>query len=134
MGSKIMILMKCFLISSQSSEEDGHWHDSWCTCFRCGNYCRNQRHCTYISKNALKITCKETPKCCDLELVNKVTLYVLVQKTVVEPPPARESLVQVFNLLDTDVTVHFPGQNIFSEPIKSYEVKSLEPNTTALTC
>ncbi|KAI7808707.1 solute carrier family 15 member 2 [Triplophysa rosa] len=44
-----------------------------------------------------------------------------VIKTVVKPPVARESLVQVYNLMDTEVSVQFPGQNIFSEPIKSYE-------------
>ncbi|XP_056610868.1 solute carrier family 15 member 2 [Triplophysa dalaica] len=44
-----------------------------------------------------------------------------VIKTVVKPPAARESLVQVYNLMDTEVTVQFPGQTNFSEPIKSYE-------------
>nr|XP_055071802.1 solute carrier family 15 member 2 [Misgurnus anguillicaudatus] len=56
-----------------------------------------------------------------LAFVAATIVEINVIKTVVEPPPATESLVQVFNLMDTDVTVQFPGQNIFSQPIKSYE-------------
>ncbi|XP_050974678.1 solute carrier family 15 member 2 [Labeo rohita] len=44
-----------------------------------------------------------------------------VIKTVVEPSPAKESLVQVYNLMDSDVTVKFPGHSVFSEPLKSHE-------------
>nr|B0S6T2.1 RecName: Full=Solute carrier family 15 member 2; AltName: Full=Peptide transporter 2; Short=PEPT2 [Danio rerio] len=51
-----------------------------------------------------------------------VEVYVI--KTVVEPPPAKESLVQVYNLMDSDVTVQFPAHNVFSEPLKPYEEPS----------
>uniref|UniRef100_A0A8C1GZ08 Solute carrier family 15 member 2 n=1 Tax=Cyprinus carpio TaxID=7962 RepID=A0A8C1GZ08_CYPCA len=44
-----------------------------------------------------------------------------VIKSVVEPPPAKESLVQVYNLMDSEVTVQFPGHTVFSDPLKSYE-------------
>lgn len=44
-----------------------------------------------------------------------------VIKTVVEPPPAKESLVQVYNLMDSEVTVQFPGHTVLSDPIKSHE-------------
>ncbi|XP_073702407.1 solute carrier family 15 member 2 isoform X2 [Garra rufa] len=44
-----------------------------------------------------------------------------VIKTVVEPSPAKESLVQVYNLMGSDATVQFPGHNVFSEPHKSHE-------------
>uniref|UniRef100_A0A671TAZ9 Solute carrier family 15 member 2-like n=1 Tax=Sinocyclocheilus anshuiensis TaxID=1608454 RepID=A0A671TAZ9_9TELE len=44
-----------------------------------------------------------------------------VIKSVVEPPPAKESLVQVYNLMDSEVTVQFPGQTVLSDPLKSYE-------------
>ncbi|XP_051760882.1 solute carrier family 15 member 2 [Ctenopharyngodon idella] len=48
-----------------------------------------------------------------------VEVYVI--KTVVEPPPAKESLIQVFNLMDSDVRVQFPEHNVFSEPFTPYE-------------
>uniref|UniRef100_A0A672QNV0 Solute carrier family 15 member 2-like n=1 Tax=Sinocyclocheilus grahami TaxID=75366 RepID=A0A672QNV0_SINGR len=58
--------------------------------------------------------------------------------TVVEinviPPPAKESLVQVYNLMDSEVTVQFPGQTVLSDPLKSYEVTSLQTNTDLLFC
>uniref|UniRef100_A0A8C1BCC4 Solute carrier family 15 member 2 n=1 Tax=Cyprinus carpio carpio TaxID=630221 RepID=A0A8C1BCC4_CYPCA len=44
-----------------------------------------------------------------------------VIKTVVEPSPAKESLVQVYNLMDSDVTVQFPGHTVFSDPLKPNE-------------
>ncbi|KAI4902570.1 hypothetical protein NFI96_010250 [Prochilodus magdalenae] len=43
-----------------------------------------------------------------------------VIKTVVEPPPAKECLLQVLNLADGDVSVKIPGQNIFPDPIKKH--------------
>uniref|UniRef100_A0A8C2AKS0 Solute carrier family 15 member 2 n=1 Tax=Cyprinus carpio TaxID=7962 RepID=A0A8C2AKS0_CYPCA len=57
--------------------------------------------------------------------------------TVVEinviPPPAKESLVQVYNLMDSEVTVQFPGHTVFSDPLKSYEVTSLQYRQTLIT-
>ncbi|XP_051564224.1 solute carrier family 15 member 2 [Myxocyprinus asiaticus] len=44
-----------------------------------------------------------------------------VIKTVVEPPPAKQCLIQVFNLMDSEVTVQFSEHNVFSGPINSYE-------------
>ncbi|XP_059356317.1 solute carrier family 15 member 2-like [Carassius carassius] len=44
-----------------------------------------------------------------------------VIKSVVEPPLAKESLVQVYNLMDSEVTVQFPGHTVLSDPLKSYE-------------
>uniref|UniRef100_A0AAY4BVV4 Solute carrier family 15 member 2 n=1 Tax=Denticeps clupeoides TaxID=299321 RepID=A0AAY4BVV4_9TELE len=48
-----------------------------------------------------------------------------VIKTVVAPPLAKESLLQVVNLADRDVKVSIQGQeDIFPHPIKPYEVSS----------
>uniref|UniRef100_A0A673JTI3 Solute carrier family 15 member 2-like n=1 Tax=Sinocyclocheilus rhinocerous TaxID=307959 RepID=A0A673JTI3_9TELE len=55
-----------------------------------------------------------------------------VIKSVVEPPPAKESLVQVYNLMDSEVTVQFPGHTVLSDPLKSYEVTSLQTNTDCI--
>ncbi|XP_052420474.1 solute carrier family 15 member 2 [Carassius gibelio] len=44
-----------------------------------------------------------------------------VIKSVVEPPLAKESLVQVYNLMNSEVTVQFPGHTVLSDPFKSYE-------------
>ncbi|XP_059418248.1 solute carrier family 15 member 2-like [Carassius carassius] len=44
-----------------------------------------------------------------------------VIKTVVEPSPAKQSLVQVYNLMDSDVTVQFQGHTVFSNPLKPNE-------------
>uniref|UniRef100_A0A671QQC0 Solute carrier family 15 member 2 n=1 Tax=Sinocyclocheilus anshuiensis TaxID=1608454 RepID=A0A671QQC0_9TELE len=44
-----------------------------------------------------------------------------VIKTVVEPSPAKESLLQVYNLMDADVTVQFPGHTVFSDPLTPNE-------------
>ncbi|XP_062862673.1 solute carrier family 15 member 2 [Trichomycterus rosablanca] len=47
---------------------------------------------------------------------------VNVIKTVVEPSPAKESLLQVLNLVKGDaVSVEFPRHNLFPQPIQSYE-------------
>uniref|UniRef100_A0A9J7Y8G2 Solute carrier family 15 member 2 n=2 Tax=Cyprinus carpio TaxID=7962 RepID=A0A9J7Y8G2_CYPCA len=54
-----------------------------------------------------------------------------VIKTVVEPSPAKESLVQVYNLMDSDVTVQFPGHTVFSDPLKPNEVTSPQKNMSA---
>uniref|UniRef100_A0A8C1SIR9 Solute carrier family 15 member 2 n=1 Tax=Cyprinus carpio TaxID=7962 RepID=A0A8C1SIR9_CYPCA len=55
--------------------------------------------------------------------------------TVVEinviPSPAKESLVQVYNLMDSDVTVQFPGHTVFSDPLKPNEVTSPQKNMSA---
>uniref|UniRef100_A0A8C1GVG4 Solute carrier family 15 member 2 n=1 Tax=Cyprinus carpio TaxID=7962 RepID=A0A8C1GVG4_CYPCA len=58
---------------------------------------------------------------------------VEINKSVVEPPPAKESLVQVYNLMDSEVTVQFPGHTVFSDPLKSYEVTSLQYRQTLIT-
>uniref|UniRef100_A0A7N5ZSP3 Solute carrier family 15 member 2 n=1 Tax=Anabas testudineus TaxID=64144 RepID=A0A7N5ZSP3_ANATE len=42
---------------------------------------------------------------------------VQVVKTVVEPAPAGNCLLQVFNLADGDISVKTPGNNLFPEPI-----------------
>uniref|UniRef100_A0A674E857 Solute carrier family 15 member 2 n=1 Tax=Salmo trutta TaxID=8032 RepID=A0A674E857_SALTR len=47
---------------------------------------------------------------------------VNVMKTVVEPAPHGQCLLQVYNLADSDVKLSIPGSNLFSQPIKSYEV------------
>uniref|UniRef100_A0A8K9XXP0 Solute carrier family 15 member 2 n=1 Tax=Oncorhynchus mykiss TaxID=8022 RepID=A0A8K9XXP0_ONCMY len=47
---------------------------------------------------------------------------VNVMKTVVEPAPRGQCLLQVYNLADSDVKLSIPGSNLFSQPIKSYEV------------
>uniref|UniRef100_A0A9J8B4A3 Solute carrier family 15 member 2 n=2 Tax=Cyprinus carpio TaxID=7962 RepID=A0A9J8B4A3_CYPCA len=57
-----------------------------------------------------------------------------VIKTVVEPSPAKESLVQVYNLMDSDVTVQFPGHTVFSDPLKPNEVTSPQKNMSAFHC
>ncbi|XP_030643431.1 solute carrier family 15 member 2 [Chanos chanos] len=44
---------------------------------------------------------------------------VNVIKTVVEPPPAKQCLVQVLNLADRDLTVHIPG--VSEVTVKPYE-------------
>ncbi|XP_051998894.1 solute carrier family 15 member 2 [Xyrauchen texanus] len=44
-----------------------------------------------------------------------------VIKTVVDPPPAKQSLIQVYNLMDSEVTVQFSDHNVFSGPVNSYE-------------
>uniref|UniRef100_A0A8C7IYK0 Solute carrier family 15 member 2 n=1 Tax=Oncorhynchus kisutch TaxID=8019 RepID=A0A8C7IYK0_ONCKI len=46
---------------------------------------------------------------------------VNVMKTVVEPAPRGQCLLQVYNLADSDVKLSIPGSNLFSQPIKSYE-------------
>ncbi|XP_071197962.1 solute carrier family 15 member 2-like isoform X2 [Salvelinus alpinus] len=46
---------------------------------------------------------------------------VNVMKTVVEPAPHGQCLLQVYNLADSDVKLSIPGSNLFSQPIKSYE-------------
>ncbi|XP_066497529.1 solute carrier family 15 member 2 isoform X2 [Hoplias malabaricus] len=45
---------------------------------------------------------------------------VNVIKTVVEPPPAKECLLQVLNLVDGEVSLHIPEHDIFPDPITSY--------------
>uniref|UniRef100_A0A8C2H274 Solute carrier family 15 member 2 n=2 Tax=Cyprinus carpio TaxID=7962 RepID=A0A8C2H274_CYPCA len=59
---------------------------------------------------------------------------VEINKTVVEPSPAKESLVQVYNLMDSDVTVQFPGHTVFSDPLKPNEVTSPQKNMSAFHC
>lgn len=50
---------------------------------------------------------------------------LLAKKTVVEPPPAKECLLQVFNLVNGDaVSVEITGHNIFPDKIESYKVRS----------
>ncbi|XP_014902875.1 solute carrier family 15 member 2 [Poecilia latipinna] len=44
-----------------------------------------------------------------------------VVKTVVEPAPADQSLLQVFNLADGDVSVKVAGGNLFQDPIKKLQ-------------
>lgn len=52
-------------------------------------------------------------------------LYFLAKKTVVEPPPAKECLLQVFNLVNGDaVSVEITGHNIFPDKIESHKVRS----------
>ncbi|CAB1347066.1 unnamed protein product [Coregonus sp. 'balchen'] len=46
---------------------------------------------------------------------------VNVMKTVVEPAPKGQCLLQVYNLADSDVKLSIPGSNLFSQSIKSYE-------------
>eukprot|EP00063_Salmo_salar_P046025 XP_014020860.1 PREDICTED: solute carrier family 15 member 2-like isoform X2 [Salmo salar] len=46
---------------------------------------------------------------------------VNVMKTVVEPAPHGQCLLQIYNLADSDVKLSIPGSNLFSQPIKSYE-------------
>uniref|UniRef100_A0A8K9V3T7 Solute carrier family 15 member 2 n=1 Tax=Oncorhynchus mykiss TaxID=8022 RepID=A0A8K9V3T7_ONCMY len=46
---------------------------------------------------------------------------VNVTKTVVEPAPQGQCLLQVYNLAVSDVKLNIPGSNLFSQPIKSYE-------------
>ncbi|KAI1885242.1 hypothetical protein AGOR_G00218150 [Albula goreensis] len=58
-----------------------------------------------------------------LAFVAATLVEVNVTKTVVEPPIASQSLLQILNLADGDVTVNFPipGGDLFPDPIKSYE-------------
>ncbi|TRY84832.1 hypothetical protein DNTS_002276 [Danionella cerebrum] len=49
---------------------------------------------------------------------------IFVIKTVVEPPAAKESLVQVYNLMDSKVTVHFQEYTGFSESLTPYKDSS----------
>uniref|UniRef100_A0A8C7FIS0 Solute carrier family 15 member 2 n=1 Tax=Oncorhynchus kisutch TaxID=8019 RepID=A0A8C7FIS0_ONCKI len=46
---------------------------------------------------------------------------VNVTKTVVEPAPQGQCLLQVYNLAVSDVKLNISGSNLFSQPIKSYE-------------
>lgn len=56
-------------------------------------------------------------------------LHVVVffaKKTVVKPPPAKECLLQVFNLVKGEaVSVEIEGHNIFPDKIESYMVRAL---------
>uniref|UniRef100_A0A672QP90 Solute carrier family 15 member 2-like n=1 Tax=Sinocyclocheilus grahami TaxID=75366 RepID=A0A672QP90_SINGR len=54
---------------------------------------------------------------------------VEINKSVVEPPPAKESLVQVYNLMDSEVTVQFPGQTIHATPNITFKKKRLHRHT-----
>ncbi|XP_041806865.1 solute carrier family 15 member 2 [Chelmon rostratus] len=64
---------------------------------------------------------------------------VNVVKTVVDPAPAGNCLLQVFNLAGSDVSLTFPGNNPFPEPIKylrdpaEYEMVPLEAPSKVLT-
>lgn len=52
-------------------------------------------------------------------------LSFLTKKTVVEPPPAKECLLQVLNLVNGEaVSVEITGHNIFPDKIESYKVWS----------
>lgn len=46
----------------------------------------------------------------------------LHEKTVVDPAPAHHSLLQVFNLAGSDVSLNVSGSNLFPEPIKRLQV------------
>uniref|UniRef100_A0A6Q2ZM08 Solute carrier family 15 member 2 n=1 Tax=Esox lucius TaxID=8010 RepID=A0A6Q2ZM08_ESOLU len=46
---------------------------------------------------------------------------VNVMKTVVEPAPRGQCLLQVYNLAESDIQLDISGSNLFSQPIKSYE-------------
>ncbi|XP_038133672.1 solute carrier family 15 member 2 [Cyprinodon tularosa] len=61
-----------------------------------------------------------------------------VVKTVVEPAPAGQSLLQVYNLAGGDISVNFAGSNLFQQPIKhlqdplEYETLPLGGSNTKL--
>lgn len=50
--------------------------------------------------------------------------HFLTKKTVVKPPPAKECLLQVFNLVNGEpVSVEILGHNIFPDKIESNMVR-----------
>uniref|UniRef100_A0A8C9WV58 Solute carrier family 15 member 2 n=1 Tax=Scleropages formosus TaxID=113540 RepID=A0A8C9WV58_SCLFO len=57
-----------------------------------------------------------------LAFVAATVVELNVTKTVVEPPLARESLLQVVNLAEGDVNVAIDGTGLFPHPIGPYEV------------
>ncbi|KAJ8012348.1 hypothetical protein DPEC_G00041770 [Dallia pectoralis] len=44
-----------------------------------------------------------------------------VMKTVVEPAPPEQCLLQVYNLAESDIKLNISGSDLFTQPIKSYE-------------
>lgn len=65
-------------------------------------------------------------------LVPKKSLSVLCfssscQKTVVEPPPAENCHMQIYNLAGSDVAVTIRNSDLFPEPLHYLEVAGTRP-------
>lgn len=55
---------------------------------------------------------------------SQASFYTSLQKTVVEAPPAGETLLQILNLADGEVRVTISETGLFPDPIKPYEVSA----------